>query len=107
MLWQRRQLLDQSSSPLSSMLASLEAAPLDSAVVFRLAFGQANTSQLTLMKMSRIKAARWQWLTVAIISFLGSETYSGLKKKAVSFALAPRIVPLIRGLQYRPGSRPI
>src|SRR4029077_20757285 len=41
------------------------------------------------------------------MQFLSSETHSGLKKEGVSIALAPRIVPLIRGFHYRAGAKPI
>src|SRR6266446_10656482 len=57
--------------------------------------------------MNKAKAARWLRFTVAIISFLRSETGNYLEKQGVSIALAPRIVPLIRGFHYSARAKPI
>ena len=103
MLGQRRQLLDQSSSPVRPMYESLDTALLDSVAVFCFASGSARRFQVVLAR-SRTKAARMLRFSVVIMLLFRLETHSCLNKQGVSIGLAVRLVPLIRGFHYSAGA---
>src|SRR6266403_3207603 len=68
MLWQRRQLFDQSSSPLRPIYESFETAPLESGAAFPFALGSANRLQVVLAKRTSKAASRLRFNVVISVT---------------------------------------
>src|SRR4030095_1706322 len=95
-LWQRIQLLDQSSSPLNPLYESFETPVLDLSSAFRFVLGSANKLQLAL---TRRKTRIEKIPRVAIMLLFRLETHGGLNKQGVSIRLTVRLIPLIGSFQ--------